>query len=59
MARGRTMQVLADMGEQLALPAAWTSGIDQLSGPPREYALDKTIGPRSETFDPVRTISAL
>jgi hypothetical protein len=36
------MQVLADMGEQLALPAAWTSGIDQLSGPPREYALDKT-----------------
>ena len=36
------MQVLADMGEQLALPGAWTSGIDQLSGTPREHALDKT-----------------
>ena len=36
MACGRILQVLADMGEQLALPGAWTSGIDQFAAAPRK-----------------------
>ena len=40
VSRGRILQVLADMREQLALPGTRAAGIYQLAGAPREDALE-------------------